>query len=500
MRLWPKIILLALLNMLLLAAVMVAFFRSQFRSGPQSLMLGPVQDRILAIANRFSVELSTTPEPAVDGVFATYRQRYLADFFLTNPDGEVLAGPAIDPPAEVRVRMRRPPGGAAGPPPPPPPPPKDGRPPRKDDPEKGPRRKGPPPPRRDAPRPAEPSFFVITRNPTVYWAGARIPVTLPDLPPGTPAILLIRSETIFNNQLFLDLRLWIGMVLGVIAVCVLCWLPFVRGITHAIGQMDRATAHIAEGRFDTQVAVNRGDELGHLGAQINRMAARLDSFVKNQKRFLGDIAHELCAPIARVQFAVGILEQKAGDAQREHVATLYDEVQEMSALVNELLSFSKAGLHPDTVPLATVDIAFAVDRAVAREAFSGATVETAIPQGLMATANENFLVRALSNVLRNAVRYAGQAGPITVSAQPNGGAIEIRVADSGPGLPDAELEQVFAPFYRPEAARTRETGGVGLGLAIVKTCVEGCGGTVAAHNRQPRGLEIVVRLQSPTAP
>ena len=182
------------------------------------------------------------------------------------------------------------------------------------------------------------------------------------------------------------------------------------------------------------------------------------------------------------------------------MTSLYDEVQEMSALVNELLSFSKAGLHPDTVPLTPVDIAFAVDRAVAREAFSGATVETAIPQGLMATANESFLVRALSNVLRNAVRYAGQAGPITVSAQPNGSAIEIRVADSGPGLPDAELEQVFAPFYRPEAARTRETGGVGLGLAIVKTCVEGCGGTVAAHNRQPRGLEIVVRLQSPIAP
>jgi two-component system sensor histidine kinase CpxA len=309
-----------------------------------------------------------------------------------------------------------------------------------------------------------------------------------------PAILLIRSYTIFNNQLFLDLRLWTGMVLGVIAVSVACWLPFIRGLTRAIAQMDRATAHIAEGRFDTQVAVNRGDELGDLGAQINRLAARLDSFVKNQKRFLGDIAHELCAPIARVQFALGILEQKAADEQRPHVATLYEEVQEMSGLVNELLSFSKAGLNAETVPLTAVDVAGAVDRAAAREAFSGATIKTEIPAGLAVMANESFLLRALSNILRNAVRYAGGSGPITASAQRIGDSVEIRVADSGPGLPESELEQIFAPFYRPETARTRQTGGAGLGLAIVKTCVEASGGTVAARNRQPNGLEIIIRL------
>ncbi|HKA00468.1 MAG TPA: HAMP domain-containing sensor histidine kinase [Candidatus Solibacter sp.] len=512
MKLSQKVALIAVTNLLLLAAVFVLFVRSQFQSG-QSLLLGPVQDRIMAIANRFSVELTGTAGAAVNAVFASYRRRYSADFFLTTPSGEVLAGPEIEPPPQVLDRMRRPPIVRAGSPPPPPPeeaelpppeadppPPRDGPPPRdeeqktdrrKDD-RKG-QRRGPPPKRNGAP--AEPVFFVITHNPTIYWAGARIPVTVPDVTPGAPAILLIRSDTIFNNALFLDLRLWVGMVLGVIAVSVACWLPFIRGLTRAIAQMDRATAHIAEGRFDTQVAVNRSDELGDLGAQINRLAARLDSFVKNQKRFLGDIAHELCAPIARVQFAVGILEQKAGDEQRPRVAALYEEVQEMSALVNELLSFSKAGLNPETVPLAAVDVGAAVDRAAARETFAGASIETKIPAGLTALANEGFLVRALSNVLRNAVRYAGKSGPITASAERAGGDLEIHIADSGPGLPESELEQIFAPFYRPEAARTRETGGAGLGLAIVKTCVEACGGTVAAHNRQPSGLEIVIRLK-----
>jgi len=204
----------------------------------------------------------------------------------------------------------------------------------------------------------------------------------------------------------------------------------------------------------------------------------------------------LCAPIARVQFALGILEQKSGEAERAHVSALHEEVQEMSALVNELLSFSKAGLSPDTVPLGAVEVSLVVDRAVAREAFAGATIETAVPAGLAVMGNESFLVRAIANVLRNAVRYAGKNGPITVSARCENHAVELRVSDCGPGLPEAELEQVFAPFYRPEAARTRETGGAGLGLAIVKTCVEACGGTVGAHNRQPKGLEIVMRLPS----
>jgi two-component system sensor histidine kinase CpxA len=484
MRLSRKVALLALTNLLLLAAVMAVFFRTQFQSGAESLLVGPVQDRALAIATRFSAELSGVPANGADALFAAYRQRYHADFFLTNPDGEALAGPPADPPPEVRERMRRPPA-RPGTPPPPPPKKKEERPPRDE------ARKAPP--ERGGPRrgPIEPSFFVIAHNPTVYWAGARIPVTLPESGVNIPAILLIRSDTIFNNQLFLDLRLWIGMVLGVIAVSVLCWLPFLRGLTRSIAQMDRATAQIAEGGFDAQVAMDRSDELGDLGAQINRLAARLDSFVKNQKRFLGDIAHELCAPIARIQFALGILEQKSGEAERTHVTALYEEVQEMSALVNELLSFSKAGLNPEMVPLAAVDVAAAVDRAATREG----AIETEIPTGLAVSANEGFLVRALSNVLRNAVRYAGQHGPIKVSAQCAGGAVEIRIADSGPGLPEAELEQIFAPFYRPEAARTRETGGAGLGLAIVKTCIEACGGTVAARNREPKGLEIVMRLK-----
>jgi two-component system sensor histidine kinase CpxA len=72
----------------------------------------------------------------------------------------------------------------------------------------------------------------------------------------------------------------------------------------------------------------------------------------------------------------------------------------------------------------------------------------------------------------------------------------ITVSDVGPGLPEDALEEVFAPFFRLERSRGRDTGGTGLGLAIVKACVEGCKGFVRARNRQPNGLEVEIHLRS----
>lgn len=490
MRGWSlsrKILCLALLNLALLGVVLVGFARSQFQLSPESLLLGPARDRIVAIADSFSLELENTPADARDGLFAEYAHRYGADVFLTNPQGEAMVGPSVDFSRELRDKLER-----VAPPPqrsrqPGPPPPRKGR----DDDDRPP----PPPPQRRA-SPAESAFLVITHDPVLYWAGARIPVRLPDFDDQRPGILLLRSSSLFHSTLFFDWRLWIAVALSVVGVSVLCWLPFVRGLTHSIGEMDRVTKQIAEGRFDIQVASRRGDELGDLGRQIDQLGARLQSFVKNQKRFLGDIAHELCAPLARIQFALGILERKAAAAHQADVATLHDEIQEMSGLVNELLSFSKAGMNPEAAIVTAVPLALVVQRAIAREAFSGVEIEAKVPPELMAMANEAHLARALSNVLRNAIRYAGSAGPITIGAQREGALVALTVADCGPGLAEAELEEVFAPFYRPEASRTRASGGAGLGLAIVKSCVELCRGSVKCRNRQPTGLEVTIHLNA----
>jgi len=125
----------------------------------------------------------------------------------------------------------------------------------------------------------------------------------------------------------------------------------------------------------------------------------------------------------------------------------------------------------------------------------GAQITVEILQPVTAIAEPNLLLRALSNLIRNAVRYAGADGPIAISASQNADGVLITVSDCGPGLPPDELDRVFTPFYRLDASRNRSTGGAGLGLAIVKSCVEASGGTVQCRNREPHGLAVEIRLR-----
>jgi two-component system, OmpR family, sensor histidine kinase CpxA len=138
-----------------------------------------------------------------------------------------------------------------------------------------------------------------------------------------------------------------------------------------------------------------------------------------------------------------------------------------------------------------------VQRAVAHQAPGSGSIQVLIPPAFAVSAHEPYLLRAISNLLRNALRYAGEDGPITVEARREGARARITVTDCGPGLPEGSLAEVFEPFYRPESARSRDTGGAGLGLAIVKSCVEACGGSVSCRNREPSGFEVAILLAAP---
>jgi two-component system sensor histidine kinase CpxA len=338
--------------------------------------------------------------------------------------------------------------------------------------------------------------MVRTEKPTRYWVGLRVPIPERDRPRGSPATLLALSDSLRGGGLFFDLTPWIIVGFGAVFFSVLFWVPLVRGITRSVSQMTHATAQIAEGRFEVRVASRRHDELGSLATAINQMAGRLAGFVTGQKRFLGDIAHELCAPIARLQMALGILEERADDTQRAYVEDVREEVQEMSGLVNELLSFSKASLRHKEMQLQPVPLAALTQRVVAREAGGSDQIQVQVPEDLQVLADPDLLARALANLLRNALRYAGQGGAILVTAHRDGQRVTLSVSDSGPGVAEGMLQQIFDPFFRLESSRSRDTGGVGLGLAIVKTCIEACQGAVRAQNRQPTGLQVDVVLKS----
>jgi two-component system sensor histidine kinase CpxA len=487
--LYAKILGWFFLNLIFIGAVFLVVARGQFHFGLDALISGPASQRMDEVARLMTDELADHPQAEWNEVLKSFNDAYKVQFFLFRGNDQ-LAGATVTLPEEVRNRMplRR------GMNPPfhlhpdnaPPPPERDGPPDQAHLPPPG---QGPPA-GRDVRK-----FMVHTSSPSEYWVLMRINVPGRDNPAQHgPIMLLAESDKISGGGLFFDLTSWIVGGIGVALISVLFWFPLVRGITRSISRMTRATEKIAEGNFDVRTQVRRQDELGSLSEAINRMAVRLAGFVAGQKRFLGDIAHELCSPIARIQVALGILEQRADEKQKVYLADLREEVEQMSSLVNELLSFSKASLGSITVKSQTVPLRELVARVVNRECGDSPQIKIEVPDDLRAMADPELLLRALGNILRNAVRHAGHAGPIQISATQTGATVKMMVEDEGPGVPAAALVQIFDPFYRVDASRDRETGGVGLGLSIVKTCVESCGGKVWCENREPRGLRVMVEL------
>ncbi|MBL9129466.1 MAG: HAMP domain-containing histidine kinase [Verrucomicrobiales bacterium] len=473
------------LNAVLLAAAFAVVFAVQVRINPGWLLAGRAGQRLQATAQLLVGDLSLATPDTVTAVLDRYREAYDMDLRLFDNAGRAIAGPAEPLPGPVLAFVGRQRGPFAG---------RGPRGPAATNPQRtagefprGPRGKGQPPFQEPFPR-----FVVRAGEPAAYW----VVIHLPAIGEFRPLTLVLRSESLWSGALLFDVKPWLAAAAGAFALSGLFWYPLARGITRDIGRMMRGTEAIASGRFDSRLGLRRTDELGRLADAIDQMAGRLDGFVAGQKRFLGDAAHELCSPLARMQTAVAILESRHPAESEPYLADLREELDEMATLVHEFLAFSRA-THGRAIQLQATDVRSVARRAWDREAPAGTPLELDIPEGLEVRADAALLQRALANLVRNAVRYAGTAQPITLAArlEDDGTAAWISVADQGPGVNDADIPRLFEPFYRPEPSRSRELGGVGLGLAIVKTCVEACDGTVAARNRRPQGFEVTLRLR-----
>ena len=470
--LWVRILLLAALNLTILAIVSVIFLRLQLRPELESFLMAEARERIGSVTQLVVADLQSTDISHWTEVLGRYSREYGVTFLLYRNTGEQLAGPATQLPPEVDVRLPR-----GGPPPPP----------------RG--EFGPPPgPGPGFFAPPGPPFLAVSKSEPQYWIGVRMPFIEGPNHESLRSVLMLVSPTFFTNPFFFEMRPWIMTGAVVIVISVLCWLPLVRNLTHSIADMQGATAHIAEGHFEVELKVRRNDELGSLGTAISRMAARLKTLTEGRKRFLGDAAHELRSPIARMLLAAEILERDAQPSARKYIGDLKDDLNMMSQLTDELLQFARAESALKSPELVPINVLEAVQTAARRETADGADIRIDVDPAIVVRGNMEYLVRSLGNVLRNAVRYAGDQGPIQVSAHRKNPQVQIIVADSGPGIPEDALDKIFTPFYRLDDARDRRTGGTGLGLAIVRTCIEACGGTVECRNRRPSGLEVMMRL------
>jgi two-component system sensor histidine kinase CpxA len=445
--LFARILLWFFLNLTLVSGVLIIFFWLQSHTDLYTFLQRQTSDRMRMAAGLIAHDLSQAPRTSWPEILARHGKIYQVGFALVLEFGELVRS------QDLKV-----------------------------------------PPQRGPEHPGAPRLMMRTKNPTRYWVGIPIPLFSRSFGPPMPAMLLAVSNSITGNGFFFDPTPWIIVAAAVIAISVLSWIPLVRNITHALARMTRAAEDIARGRFDVRIHEPRADEIGRLGSAINHMTSRMHGFVKGQKRFLGDVAHELGSPIARIQLGLGILERSVNPDNRKRVADVIEDVSHMSDLVNELLSFSRAEMNPSKVRLETTALFPLVQRAVQRDGTPETEINMKVHPDIRVLADPELLTRALANLIRNAVKYAGSAGSIYVSAERKKDKVMIEVRDAGDGVPEDLVDRLFEPFFRPEPSRDRDSGGVGLGLAIVKTCIDACNGTVSARNLTPRGFAVSIAL------
>lgn len=493
-------------HLAILALAFVGFVGWQLGLGLDSLLSGSAGERLRTFGE--SAREAVVGQPRRDwndAILPLAKEKNVraAIFDFGNPENFPLPVPA-----NVRERMKTalPPQPGPGPPArrPPPPPGIEGRP--GDRPPPGDFLDRPPmdgPPRDVRPEPSSgnrrppirPVFLVRGEHGDGYWAGVHLALPGPGGQVPRHELLLIRADSLDGSGMFFDFKPWLWGGLAVLALSLVFWTPFVWGLTRYIRQLTTATDSIAAGQFDVLLPARGNDELGNLGDAIKAMAVRLDHFVSGQKRFLGDAAHELCAPLARLRTGLGILEMRLGDSEQAPLASIEADAQELATLVEEILAFSRATNR--TPRRQRILLEPLVGEIATREGGSRSP-EIHVPPGLTIIADPTLLGRALGNLVRNARVHAGPEAEITVDAVDTPDFIEIQVTDDGPGVSSEELPRLFEPFYRPDRSRSRDTGGSGLGLAIVRTAVEACGGEAFASLPPGGGFRVTLRLPKRT--
>lgn len=252
------------------------------------------------------------------------------------------------------------------------------------------------------------------------------------------------------------------------------------GLLGPLRRLARASERLGRGE-DIDALPERGpQEVRELTAGFNRMQDRLTRFVADRTRVLAALGHDLRSPLTAMRVHSEMVEE---DETRE---SLVATVEEMQSMVEATLTFAK-GLSGNE-PMQDVDLQSFL------EALRGdMVVPFVLSDGPEVTVRlrPNAIRRALRNVIENAVRYGGSATLGWISAD---GEIEISVTDRGPGIPTAELERVFDPFFRLEESRSLETGGHGLGLSIARSILRAQGGEISLVNHPDGGLIATIRL------
>lgn len=311
----------------------------------------------------------------------------------------------------------------------------------------------------------------------------------------TPVVHVLIEDTVIFGILSLGVLVAVGW-LGAISV---------RRTLHPLERVIATTEDIAAGKYGRKAEVaNAPRELARLSDAVNRMSVAVaDAFLAQRegeaemRRFLADASHELRTPLTAVSGFLQLWERDQGspEERRQGLAAMQRETRRMTRLVSQLLTLSRLDAAPgQEIRTEPVELSSWIrEHEPTLRALGGTRLNLAL-QPVRAAIDPDRLMEVVMNLTDNALRHTPAPGEVTLGVDRVGDSARIWVDDQGPGIRPDALPHLFERFYRDDAARSRDHGGMGLGLAIVKAIVEAHGGRVAAANRPRGGARFTVWL------
>ena len=271
----------------------------------------------------------------------------------------------------------------------------------------------------------------------------------------------------------------LGLLTAVLAIVLFL---MARGVTRPLSALAASAEAMSRGENPPPLPESGARELQEATRAFNTMNERLQRYMNSRNALLAAISHDLRTPLTRLRLRA----EKVADPELR--ARFQRDVDEMNALLKSALDVFR-GMRDDEAT-ESVDVMAMLGRICVDFAETGKSVTLDGAPAAPIEARPDALKRCITNLVSNAVKY-GKSASIHVS---DGAALEIRVADDGPGIPDELLEKVFEPFYRLDDSRNPDTGGTGLGLSIARDIAQAHGGSLVLRNRSSGGLEAVLTL------
>lgn len=294
----------------------------------------------------------------------------------------------------------------------------------------------------------------------------------------------------------------VGVVVALLLALVLA-LWFARPLR----RVETAIVALGENRFDERIEIRGPADVRQLGRRLEGLRRRLQTLEADKARFLRHVSHELKTPLAALREGVALLQDGVAgplsDNQREVARILHDNTAALQSRIEDLLRFNAAAFAAQRLVRRPVEVGALVQRLVQEQQLlwqaRGLHVEVS-GGSVVAEIDAELLASAIGNLLVNAIRYSPPGATITITLMRDGDGLRIEVADQGPGVPDAERDRIFEPFFRGQLQPDDGAlAGTGIGLSIVAETVAAHGGRVTLQPNRPGQPGAHFRIELPHA-